>query len=185
MSDLLDRIVELGRRIAILEAGTGTGLGGTDQTIKGCHDRLDALMGAGKSSAPMCRVRKSSANNVADSTATAIGFGSEDYDTDTMHDNSTNPSRITFTTAGKYHVGAMIKWAGAAGGTRKVSIVLGGATTLAAVEHPADCESMTISLDYVFTAAQYVELVVYQDSGGTIQVLVEDGSPTFWAHKIG
>lgn len=28
----------------------------------------------------------------------------EGFDTDTMHDNSTNPSRITFTTAGKYCV---------------------------------------------------------------------------------
>lgn len=185
MTDLLDRIVELGRRIAILEAGTGTGLGGTDQTIKASHDRLDAIMGAGKSSVPMCRVSKSSANNVADSTATTIGFGTEGYDTDTMHDNSTNPSRITFTTAGKYHVGAMVKWETAAGGTRLVSIVLGGASTLAAVEHPADCEYMTVAVDYVFTAGQYVELVVYQDSGGTIQVLAADGSPAFWAHKIG
>ncbi len=134
---------------------------------------------------PMCRVKKTSANNIADSTPTTLNFGSETYDTDTMHNNSTNPSRITFATAGKYHVGAVVKWDVAAGGTRKISIMLGGSTVLAAVEHPDDCESMTISLDYTFTAAQYVELVVYQDSGGGIDVLAEDGSPAFWAHKIG
>jgi len=47
---LLSRIAELERRIATLEQGGGSGLTGTDQTIKGCHDRLDSLLGAGVSS---------------------------------------------------------------------------------------------------------------------------------------
>lgn len=46
---LLDRIREIERRLALLETGAGTGLSGTDQTIKGSHDRLDSLLGAGKS----------------------------------------------------------------------------------------------------------------------------------------
>jgi hypothetical protein len=33
-----------------LEAGLATGVLGTDQTIKACHDRLDSLLGAGKQS---------------------------------------------------------------------------------------------------------------------------------------
>lgn len=42
-----DRLLEMERRLAMLEAASGAGLLGTDQTIKGCHDRLDAILGAG------------------------------------------------------------------------------------------------------------------------------------------
>lgn len=46
---ILDHIRDLEERIAALEANQGSGLSGTDQTIKGCHDRLDTLLGAGVS----------------------------------------------------------------------------------------------------------------------------------------
>lgn len=185
MSDLLDRLIELERRIAILEAGTGTGLGGTDQTIKGCHDRLDAIMGAGKASTPMVRAKRTTNDSIADATEEAVVFGAEDYDTDTMHNNSTNPTRITFTTAGKYAIGGMVQWDAGAGATRWISVRVDGATTIAKVEHAPTEESMVIGVEHVFTAAQYVELTVYQDSGGPLNVLAADGSPAFWAHKIG
>lgn len=38
------RLLEIDRRLAALEAVQGGGLLGTDQTIKGSHDRLDNLM---------------------------------------------------------------------------------------------------------------------------------------------
>lgn len=47
---LTARLLAMEQRIAQLEAGTATGLLGTDQTIKGCHDRLDNLLGAGNAS---------------------------------------------------------------------------------------------------------------------------------------
>ena len=46
---LLERIADLERRIAELEREGVTGLTGTDQTIKDSHDRLDSILGAGKS----------------------------------------------------------------------------------------------------------------------------------------
>ena len=47
MNDFVARLHELERRVALLEAATGGGLSDTDQTIKGSHDRLDNLFGAG------------------------------------------------------------------------------------------------------------------------------------------
>lgn len=47
MRDLLDRMRDLERRIALLEATGAAGLSGTDQTIKGSHDRLDNFFGPG------------------------------------------------------------------------------------------------------------------------------------------
>ncbi len=51
MRDILDRIADLDKRLRKLEASGGSGLSGTDQTIAGSHDRLDALLGAGVASA--------------------------------------------------------------------------------------------------------------------------------------
>jgi hypothetical protein len=44
---LLDRLAEFESRIRALEGAQQSGILGTDQTIKGGHDRLDALLGAG------------------------------------------------------------------------------------------------------------------------------------------
>lgn len=43
---IFDRLRDMDARIRKLEASAGSGLSGTDQTIKGSHDRLDALIGA-------------------------------------------------------------------------------------------------------------------------------------------
>lgn len=44
---VIDRLIDIERRLRELELSTGMGLSGTDQTIKGSHDRLDSLLGAG------------------------------------------------------------------------------------------------------------------------------------------
>ncbi len=43
---VIDRLIDIERRLRELELSAGMGLSGTDQTIKGSHDRLDALLGA-------------------------------------------------------------------------------------------------------------------------------------------
>jgi len=52
MKDIIDRLKAMEQRIAKLEGGGATGLSSTDQTIKGSHDRLDAILGAGVASWP-------------------------------------------------------------------------------------------------------------------------------------
>lgn len=47
---LLDRIRMIENRIDYLERGQAVGILGTDQTIKGSHDRIDSLFGAGVAS---------------------------------------------------------------------------------------------------------------------------------------
>src|SRR5665647_2000757 len=42
-----------------------------------------------------CRVKRASGDfSIGTATFTAVAFTAEDFDTDNMHDNSTNPSRI-------------------------------------------------------------------------------------------
>jgi hypothetical protein len=45
-----------------------------------------------------CRVYKSATQTVASGNTDVVSFNTEDYDTDTLHDNATNNSRITIPT---------------------------------------------------------------------------------------
>lgn len=52
---LLDRVRMLEDRLNYLERGAAVGITGTDQTIKGSHDRLDGILGVGGTSLAMTR----------------------------------------------------------------------------------------------------------------------------------
>ena len=68
--------------------------------------------------------------SVPNAQTTLIAFNSEMFDTDSMHSTSTNPSRITINTAGKYLVHAHVEWVqtGAAG-IRQIMFAVNGNTT--------------------------------------------------------
>lgn len=70
----LDRLRAMEARIRALEASQGSGLSGTDQTIKGSHDRLDSMLGVGGTLAVAdCGVRHLLVRkNVTDDTATDV-----------------------------------------------------------------------------------------------------------------
>jgi hypothetical protein len=53
---------------------------------------------------PLVRAKRST--NLSYTSSAPIAWDAEDYDTDAMHDNATNNTRITFATAGIYRVTA-------------------------------------------------------------------------------
>lgn len=138
---------------------------------------------------PQCRVNDDSTQSINNASTTAINFDNEDFDTDTMHDTSTNNTRITFTTAGKYLIGACIGFAGHATGYRQISIRQDGSATLAYHAYiglVATTLYMNIITIAEFSAAEYVELMVYQNSGAGLNTARDAGSnPVFWAKRIG
>mgnify|MGYP001576060230 FL=1 len=142
---------------------------------------------------PMCRVYNSANISINDATSTALTFDSERFDTDTMHSTSSNTGRITLTTAGKYLDGAHATFADNSTGTRMVNVRLGGATNMAYEAHNATTaggagagSGFNVSTLYSYTAAQYVELVAYQNSGGALNVTFNaNSSPELWAFFVG
>lgn len=135
------------------------------------------------------RVTNTAAQAIATATATVLTFDTEAYDDDTMHSTGSNTGRITFTTAGRYHVGAVATFDTHATGFRIYSIRLNGTTTITKDRRPGSSTgalSASISVDYNFAANDYVEVVVYQDSGGNLDILNTGSDITgFWAHRIG
>ena len=134
-----------------------------------------------------CRLTHSATQSIANSTQTPLTFDTETFDTDSMHDAS-NPTRITFTTAGKYLINANWTWGANTSGFRRGRIRVGGSLVIGMVQTvtpAAGNPRMTLSCIYGFDADEYVELVVDQDSGGALIVSSESlYSPIFSAIKI-
>jgi len=188
--DLLTRIKAIERRLGLLETEGMSGLAGTDQTIKGSHDRLDALMGAGKTAVPACVLYNNANISINNASWTNIsGFNTELTDTDTMHDPSTNPGRITIKTAGLYVYGYSIVW-DSASVWRGAIVQLNGSVSLppytSQLLASANYAGLAASSIRVFSVADYLELRVHQSSGGALNILaLAYSSPIFWAAKIG
>lgn len=140
---------------------------------------------------PMCRVYNSSATSIANSTATALTFDSERFDVGAMHSTSSNTGRITIPTGcgGIYSIGAHVQWASNATGARAVWLRING-TTIIAVDERSPFSGATITqsivTEYKLAAADYLEVVVQQTSGGSLNLNNASAySPEFWASWIG
>src|SRR2546421_3406863 len=73
-----------------------------------------------KSTIPAVRTGQVPFSTVPDGTLTPYSWGSEDYDTAALHDNITNPSRLTAPVAGIYRISVVAGWQANATGWRTV-----------------------------------------------------------------
>ena len=134
-----------------------------------------------------CRVYSSAAQSITQNSDVTITWNQENYDTDTMHDNSTNNSRIKATTAGKYLIVCNIEWAAGITGWRNHYLYVNGSTTIGSTRLMAlDANKPVYNLVTIweFSANDYVELRVHQNA--TAARTVNNGAGvTFLAmHKI-
>lgn len=128
-----------------------------------------------------CRVTMSAPQVVSNATDVLITWNQESYDTDDMHDNMTNNSRITVQVAGKYSVMAQASWADNSVGMRELSI-LKNSVVVGVVRHLADGNAQhVVSFVDECAVGDFLELSVNQDSGGN---LAFQSATYFEAHKI-
>jgi hypothetical protein len=114
-----------------------------------------------------------SAFSVANATNTVLDWDSEVFDFGGLHDLSTNPSRITIETAGKYLVGAYLQFVANATGVRVVSILLNG-STISGDQRVTAGAGVTTNITPValldLAVGDYVEVLVFQNSGVSLNV---------------
>jgi hypothetical protein len=142
---------------------------------------------------PACRVTRTAVQSIPDNTVTAVAFTSERFDNDAMHNNVTNNTRITFTSAGIYVVGFHGMFAGAADYSRVFCIIrLNGATELCrsspAVAGVSTTPQIDVSTMSNFAAGDYVEALVFHDNTANVARDLEatdQRSPDFYAARIG
>ena len=140
---------------------------------------------------PSCRVFNSGTFSVTTATATAITFDSEVRDNGGMHSTVSQTSRITVPSgaAGYYIIGGSVTFDSNATGVRQVHVRLNGTLSLAISESnsvSANALNQDVVTAYPLAVADYVELVVYQTSGGNLNIQANNNySPHFWVVYTG
>lgn len=139
-------------------------------------------------SSPAARAYHNANQSIPDATDTVVALNSERFDTDTIHDLAVNNSRLTCKTAGKYLIMGNVFWAGSATGSRFLRVRLNGTTLIAEIRNSSSAggDSQIAPTLYDLAVNDYVEMVVYQSSGGALDVLASGNfSPEFSMVKVG
>ena len=137
------------------------------------------------------RVRHSVHTVIGTGSLIALAFDTETYDTDGIHSLVANTERLTCQTDGKYFICGNIAWGGNTTGVRFVGIRLNGGSWLATEEYEPESTveaSQCVTDIWNLSVSDYVELVVYQDSGGNLNLLgatTAQYSPEFMMQRIG
>lgn len=119
------------------------------------------------------------------STHTAVQFDAENEDSTAFHDTATNNSRITIPAgkAGRYLFIGHGVFAANATGRRITKLQLNGTTTISEAQEgglAADTSAtLVVSKIRNMTAGDYVELLMWQDSGAALNVLGGNASGTY------
>jgi hypothetical protein len=128
-------------------------------------------------------VYKGANQSIANATSTAVSFNSEYFDTDAYHDNATNNSRLTIPAGkgGKYQINYNVNWDANATGSRQAIVYLNNTTVISLVETDNAGAGRGVglsgSLIYSLAAADYIQVLVFQNSGGALDCL-SGGNPT-------
>lgn len=146
-------------------------------------DGTDFLLGSGIRARMASQNRFRHLNSMAQATAgtqttinsatwTSVALNGETFDTDTIHDTSTNNSRLTIKLTGKYIVWASADFSAAAGGSRYMKVYKNGTTDLYVILLPPPTAANNIGGSFAcvvtVAATDYIELQMYQDSGGSL-----------------
>mgnify|MGYP006405387017 CR=1 FL=1 len=136
-----------------------------------------------------CLVYNASNVSIAHGTHTTLAMPNEYFDTDTMHDTTTNNSRITCKTAGTYMVWGGIDWQDATSGERVIYLRKNGATDIGKNGGAPSVSGRTtpqVVATVQLAVDDYVELRCYQSEGSAlISYASDDYAPNFGALKIG
>ena len=122
-------------------------------------------------SPPVIRVATTGAVSITNNSLTTVNLDAFGFKRDLLHSTVTNPSRVTFATTGIYTLTLQVDWDANATGRRYASILLNGATVIRAQSMaPASGGQATnqLAMSYDFEATDYVQVQVYQDSGGSL-----------------
>lgn len=167
------------------------------EAARGSSANLDARMDAVDSQLAQIgygvSVYNSANISIPNNVATALTFNSKIFDSDLLHNISTNPSRLTCKKAGLYLVSSRALFEFNATGIRDAQIRKNGNRIV------ADCANLppnlfpygsplNFCLFINLSINDYLEFVVYQNSGASLNIvynIAHDFSPYFGMIKVG
>jgi hypothetical protein len=132
-----------------------------------------------------CFIYGTANQTISNATVTTVPFGAENFDSDGFHDNATNNSRITIPTGkgGKYLVVAQSAFAANLTGFRQTRILKNGTAVQISVanNNASNTVDLQNNISYILSlaAADYIEMAVYQSSGGNLTLSNTNDNETF------
>lgn len=139
-------------------------------------------------SIPIVSVYHNTSQSIANNSVQTLVFNSEHCDTDDMHDNTTNNSRLTCKQAGLYLISLQVLFQANATGDRSITIVKNGTLTIGQQKAPASSTRHGLELSRIIYMAvdDYVEGTAFQTSGAAKTIDSEDDySPVFSMTYLG
>jgi hypothetical protein len=119
-----------------------------------------------------CQLNRSSVLAIANDTLTAVTFDTETFDTDGYHSTVTNTSRVTIPTGkgGYYLLSSSTYWDSNSSGFRRIRYLINGSTSALNTYTPGTSNANSTQNHTVvkLTAGDYVEMLVSQNSGGSL-----------------
>ena len=139
---------------------------------------------------PFAYAYSTTGTSVPTAAYTTIALNAELMDTDAMHDTVTNNSRLTFKTAGLYHVIGSVSVPNNTTGARKLYLRVNGGVldniaeatgaTVGGVTYTVACQG------YFFAAVNdYVDIQAWQSSGGSLTTITGLGATFLQAKWVG
>jgi hypothetical protein len=116
---------------------------------------------------------RAAAQTITTGTPTLIIFDGEAWDSDTMLDIGTAPTKITVNIPGVYAISANILFVEDHVNVRYIRVLMNGTNYIAGIEAPAGTQPgslLSVSAIYNLTAGAYLELEVYQDGAATLDI---------------
>jgi hypothetical protein len=137
-----------------------------------------------------CRLVPNTGQAITNATFTALVYQTETFDTDGYHSTSTNTSRITIPAgkAGYYNITAGVFWPSNSSGVRQIQLEINGATAIGrtvVVGTANGVESELFTTIYYLNVGDYVQSLVYQNSGSTLTTEAAYDGNFFAAYYIG
>lgn len=133
---------------------------------------------------PACSVYGSAAQTLTTDTLTAMNANSELYDNNSMHSTSTNTSRITCQTAGRYWVSGSVIFATNGTSERSIEFRKNGTTQYLGLKvnaNTAGSQNTVLSAvrTVVLAAGDYIEVMARQRSGGNLDCSLDEFAAMF------
>lgn len=126
------------------------------------------------------RVRNSAATSIPTGTITYLTFNTEDFNIGNLHSTTVNTGRLTAQRPGIYLIMANIVFDDNANGARFAYIQYNGSQRIASGGSPAVSNQLNVTAIFRFAAGDYVQAGVFQDSGSSLNVKVDElRSPIF------
>lgn len=150
-------------------------------TVSDVGDTITIASSASAATAVGARAYRSSTQTITTATATVVLFNAEEYDTNTIHDTSSNTGRFTVPTGkgGKWLFAGNVSWEPNATGQRQCYWKLNGTTVQKGESGLVNLSASTIlqnapTVVLSLSQGDYVEMIVYQDSGGDLTLSATD-----------